>query len=268
LVWTTAQQLVQMSSGYWSGYVCNVCRGHKSGDNMHCRQCNYDMCPTCYQPHLARAQATAQTTQNEEEEAKKAETLPDRIKKQRKDDVKEDQHCTARHDLKSSEVPNTGPDPVRCDLCFRNYSAGETFRCCEACDFDVCQKCFSLTDFNPNAKQLVCNSGHRLLAKKINPGGGYRCDVCVRKVKVGTIVHSCDDCDWGVCEACYEDNSPLFVSSNNYNCPGNHGLKRYPTAKSGYSCDVCKEKVEINTFLYGCRLCRYDACQRCFESTK
>jgi hypothetical protein len=49
------------------------------------------------------------------------------------------------------------------------------------------------------------------------------------------------------------------------NCPGEHGLVSFQTAKSGFGCDICSQRVDQHTAMYGCRQCNYDVCENCIS---
>jgi len=260
LLWATPDDLIRNSAGYRNGYSCDVCRVTKSGGCYHCNHCRYDMCPSCHRPYeQVQEEKTSHTTPSE------TQTSQTSRKKVRTEETKDDQVCTANHKLKSFEIPNTGPDPIRCHLCLREYNIGESFRGCEACELDVCKKCFTLANFNANAKPLLCKGSHRLLQVKTT-SSGWSCDICLLGMAEGAPTFYCKECNWCACETCYEDNTPLYVTRKNFNCKENHGLKRYPTPKNNYGCDICKSRFGPNTIMYGCRVCNFDVCVACFES--
>eukprot|EP01084_Bolivina_argentea_P290321 498649_1 len=48
-------------------------------------------------------------------------------------------------------------------------------------------------------------------------------------------------------------------------CPGSHGLCKFSTPHEGYGCDVCNDTMRANRDMWGCRVCNYDLCERCYE---
>lgn len=50
------------------------------------------------------------------------------------------------------------------------------------------------------------------------------------------------------------------------NCVGKHGLPARETAVAGYNCDSCgAEDFPASTRIYGCKVCDYDVCQKCWD---
>eukprot|EP01084_Bolivina_argentea_P119995 212733_1 len=67
------------------------------------------------------------------------------------------------------------------------------------------------------------------------------------------------------------DNAIEFIASgyNNkitlYHCPGHHNLTGFDVPNEGsYRCDVCAAEPTMDSGMYGCRLCDYDLCQKCY----
>ena len=57
----------------------------------------------------------------------------------------------------------------------------------------------------------------------------------------------------------------INVSRRTVDCPAGHGLLRFSTPRSGFTCDRCRCAQKANSTMFGCRACDYDACAQCFE---
>ena len=50
------------------------------------------------------------------------------------------------------------------------------------------------------------------------------------------------------------------------NCRKKHGLRKFTCDTAGYfECDECASSIPADKVLYGCRLCDYDLCQKCYK---
>ena len=48
-------------------------------------------------------------------------------------------------------------------------------------------------------------------------------------------------------------------------CPKDHECTLFITPQAGFGCDVCKISVGTGTNMFGCRVCNWDACEKCME---
>ena len=48
-------------------------------------------------------------------------------------------------------------------------------------------------------------------------------------------------------------------------CPGWHGLRKFNTSHSGYTCDGCSKRMGLYQDMWGCRTCNYDLCRTCYN---
>ena len=60
----------------------------------------------------------------------------------------------------------------------------------------------------------------------------------------------------------------LNVNTSGFNCPGKHGLTQFETPNNTYLCDMCGESQAVGAPMYGCRICNWDACQKCHDSNE
>ncbi|KAH3762783.1 hypothetical protein Pelo_5370 [Pelomyxa schiedti] len=81
-----------------------------------------------------------------------------------------------------------------CDVCFAEFSSGDSSFSCDMCQYDMCGDCFSaVISYHPR---------HPHPLEQLNSSCGWRCDVCTTYSPGGFRYHCKQGCDWDVCSKC------------------------------------------------------------------
>jgi hypothetical protein len=120
---------------------------------------------------------------------------------------------------------------------------------------------------NTNQSAVLKCPGNHELKHHSTPRAGFFCDKCERKgLPKGSSMFGCRTCDWDACETCY-----METMESTLHCPGHHSLNRFETNQPSFFCDNCagaeRKPLPLGSVMYGCRVCDWDACERCFKSS-
>ena len=96
----------------------------------------------------------------------------------------------------------------------------------------------------------------------------------------------CRECDWDGCGLCFARAAdelpkdavqrtqapPQKDSSGGEKatevCPDGHELIEYSAPDDQWACDRCRSVASVGSTMFGCRLCNYDLCTRCYDGTQ
>jgi len=261
-------------------YFCETCRGEfncQYNNTYHCKTCNFDLCPSCYQ----KAQKISQVS------------------------------CPKSHPLLIVSglegFSNYPHNFYYCNACGVTFDSAQTPSAhCQACRYDLCPNCLLKKQENPipnkksahekpalktsgnsSSEQITCPQKHPITPtsnlRQLHPNTGgsyddnqYFCDTCERRFncRVDNSYH-CKICYFDLCPSCYQKDQKI-----NFDCPAGHSLyivsslrcfnKRTHTyTENIYGCDSCRANfsAEFNPSCH-CRECEYDLCPLCFETKK
>eukprot|EP01083_Nonionella_stella_P043020 116093_1 len=131
------------------------------------------------------------------------------------------------------------------------------------------------TDNKLNEKQTeTCTSKHCWKQFRTQEAG-YRCESCdeceSNELPKLTIMFRCRACGYEICRSCLNASDNSLSSGHKPNCQGKHGLKEFRTPSAKWWCDACtatsgnKSRLPEDTLMFGCRTCKYDLCDPCFN---
>lgn len=99
----------------------------------------------------------------------------------------------------------------------------------------------------------TCPAGHTLKYDRAPAG---TCDGCLGKVKQGSLVSDCRECNWYLCTIC----TPIIK------CPSGHAL--VAQAVIAGKCDGCSKSVAQGTLVMNCQECNWYLCKKCQALTQ
>ena len=102
--------------------------------------------------------------------------------------------------------------------------------------------------------RLACRAGHPLQGFR-TPSPQFGCDVCGGVQGQGAAMWGCRMCNWDACSAC---------SESLRRCHKGHSLSRI-MAPAGFGCDECRQVLQGQAVMWGCRVCNWDVCAQCLR---
>eukprot|EP01083_Nonionella_stella_P144724 452339_1 len=128
------------------------------------------------------------------------------------------------------------------------------------------------TDNKLNKKQTETCQRKHVWKQFRTPEAGYGCDECESNgFPKLVIMFRCRVCGYAICRSCLNASDNSQSSGHTPNCPGKHGLKQFRTPSAKWWCDGCtaisgnKSQLAEETIMFGCRTCKYDLCDSCFN---
>lgn len=222
-----------------STYTCDVCNKSQALlDEMYgCRQCNYDTCRECY----------------------------DLLVNSAKVEQPEPLTCPNQHALAIFTVER---GKYGCNICHKESPLYSRMYGCRACDYDICMVCYEKMINGEGIfvdKSVYCPSNH--VVKKIRyllPR--HACSKCLKMNGFNSLMYSCRTCNFDLCSKCFNSFPSGFqdVYEKQVNCVMNHPLRSFVTFGRSHVCSNCKKNQPGTTRMFGCRLCNYDLCVKCF----
>eukprot|EP01083_Nonionella_stella_P170556 580666_1 len=233
-------ELRHKATGYAGGYICNECRSTSSDKvAMHCDECQYDLCDTCYD---AKA------------EQKKSGAKP--IDKKSIDKL-EDTH----HVKPIDKLAILCKDQLREEKEEQDDKWTRAVQVCElicSCGTIMLGIALGFLGFGIyNATKPNGTEGDAFFIS-IGPILGAVVMLCCAISCFFDLFEKCNDC--------VKNKHQMEVAlqkQKKINCPGKHGLKKFETENDGFGCDLCSKKVSRGTPLFGCRECNFDVCLDC-----
>lgn len=249
-------------------FTCDGCKGRQNiGALLYgCRQCNYDLCVSCFQ----RQRQNNNTAQVRPAPPPLAPPIAQAANQPR---------CPNDHTLRHFVTPREG---YGCNICDIRFPEGTEMYSCRTCDYDVCLDCYEFLKQSSNSRpairqppqqqivQLRCPGQHHLNVFD-TPTTKFYCNVCMSRLPQGYRMHGCRICNYDICINCVDIyyQNPRFgvINRKTLHCPVQHVLRPFVTPNR-YYCDNCYKGVEANSQMYGCKECApttYDLCEDCYE---
>ncbi|CAL5414550.1 unnamed protein product [Camellia sinensis] len=148
------------------------------------------------------------------------------------------------------------PQHYRCHCCGKISDAYNY--CCSWCSFHLDINCALKT-------QIVEHKSHKHPLSLVLSSASFECHACGTKHE--GISYMCSSCTFWIHEDCAS--SPTTIKHRGHV----HDLKLVYTSFSedetfSYCCNICKKKLNINFWLYSCKICGYYVHVNCRTKTK
>eukprot|EP01083_Nonionella_stella_P268368 907200_1 len=260
------------------GFRCDICGLKKrKGDMMYgCRVCNYDVCAGCKEGvvrlvkcdagHIMKHRPTTNTCSMCKRKNKSSDMVTWRCEPCQYNLC--DKCYERKRDVKS--LPPIDQLELMCEDQIAEDALAENDKCMKV--RDVCEYVCSCPTFMALLALMLLGGGIWYAVNYGTQNDGFFLAVCPM-LAAAILLFCAVSCffdlfeKWGEClkETMQRKKiqREMSIAMGKINCPGKHGMTIYVTELDGLGCDLCKNKVNKGTKLYGCRLCNYDVCTIC-----
>ncbi|KAM7530116.1 hypothetical protein LguiB_033526 [Lonicera macranthoides] len=164
-------------------------------------------------------------------------------------------HKHLEHPLTLLSCSPYGSSSCRCDVCGIQNWKWFTYHCFK-CQFDVHIPCV-LED------RVVEHKSHphplTVMHKKVL----FKCDACFTEDK--DVSYFCNTCEFWIHKSCALSPSTIQHNSHDHPLVLNYSLP-YTHRSFTFHCNICKEKVHPNNWVYNCDRCKYVVHVKCATS--
>ncbi|OMJ69953.1 hypothetical protein SteCoe_32180 [Stentor coeruleus] len=169
--------------------------------------------------------------------------------------------CNQNHELKYRSDINSY---------YKNKSLGYGYTCkkcflrkkdshwhCRECDYDICTECGSEAGFRSLKKKLTCKNRHNLTqVNDFTYETKQNCSNC--KSSTFKLAYTCDECNYLICEECYEIQKNPMAYHPSVICMNSHFLNW--AEGISYKCRYCFKYIDEG---YLCKQCNFFMCGEC-----